>query len=117
MRTRPLPVTIAAILLVLFSLVNLLSPLLPMEGVPAFVVYLGVVLGVAGLLAAAGLWMLKRWALWLAIVVSVLNILSAAPGLAFAPTPMLRVAATVTVVGFALVILLVVLPGSRSAYT
>jgi hypothetical protein len=110
-------VTIAAILLVLFSLVNLLSPLLPMEGVPAFVVYLGVVLGVAGLLAAAGLWMLKRWALWLAIVVSVLNILSAAPGLAFAPTPMLQVAATVTVVGSALVILLVVLPGSRSAYT
>ncbi len=117
MRTRPLPVTVAAILLVLFSLVNLLSPLLPMEGVAAFVVYLGVVLGVAGLLAAAGLWMLKRWALWLTIVLSVLNILSAAPGLAFAPNAGLRVAATVTVVGFALVILLVVMPDSRRAYT
>jgi hypothetical protein len=114
---RPLPVTVAAILLVLFSLVNLLSTFLPMEGVPAFVVSLGVVLGVAGLLAAAGLWMLKRWALWLTIVVSVLNILSAAPGLAFAPNAGLRVAATVTVVGFALVILLVVMPNSRRAYT
>ncbi len=41
---------------------NILSTFLPMEGVPAFVVYLGVALGVAGLLAAAGLWMLKRWA-------------------------------------------------------
>jgi hypothetical protein len=41
-------VTVAAILLVLFSLINLLSPFLPMEGVPAFVVYLGVALGVAG---------------------------------------------------------------------
>ena len=117
MRARPLPVTVAAILLVLFSLTNLLSPFLPMEGVPAVVVYLGVALGVAGLLAAAGLWMLKRWALWLTIVVSVLNILSAAPGLAFAPKVVLRAAATVTVVSFAVVVLLVVLPTSRRAYT
>jgi hypothetical protein len=117
MSARPLPVTVAAILLGLFSLANLLTPVLPMEGVPAFVIYLGVVLGVAGLVAAAGLWMLKRWALWLTIVVSVLNILSAAPGLAFAPNAGLRVAATVTVVGFALVILLVVMPNSRRAYT
>jgi hypothetical protein len=116
-RARPLPVTVAAILLVLFSLTNLLSPFLPMEGVPAVVVYLGVALGVASLLAAAGLWMLKRWALWLTIVVSVLNILSAAPGLSFAPNVMLRVAATVTVVGFAVIVLLVVLPNSRRAYT
>jgi uncharacterized membrane protein (DUF2068 family) len=116
-RARPLPVTVAAILLVLFSLTNLLSPFLPMEGVPAFVVYLGVALGVAGLLAAAGLWMLKRWALWLTIVVSVINILSAAPGLAFAPNAVLRAAATVTVVGFAVVVMLVVLPNSRRAYT
>jgi hypothetical protein len=117
MSARPLPVTVAAILLGLFSLANLLTPVFPMEGVPAFVIYLGVVLGVAGLVAAAGLWMLKRWALWLTIVVSVLNILSAAPGLAFAPNAGLRVAATVTVVGFALVILLVAMPNSRRAYT
>jgi hypothetical protein len=30
---------------------------------------------------------LKRWALWLTIVVSVINILSSAPRIAFAPTP------------------------------
>jgi len=103
--------------MVVFSLTNLLSPFMPMEGVPAFVVYLGVALGVAGLLAAAGLWMLKRWALWLTIVVCVLNILSAAPGMAFAPNAVLQAAATVTVVGFAVVILLVVLPNARRAYT
>ena len=117
MRARPLPVSIAAILMVLFGLANLLSPFMPMEGVPVFVAYLGVALGVAGLLAAAGLWMLKRWALWLTIVVSVLNILSSAPGLAFAPTPTMRVLATIGVVGFAVIILLVVLPNSRRAYT
>ncbi len=117
MSARPLPVTIAAVLLALFSLANLLSPVMPTEGVPAFVAYLGVALGLAGLLAAAGLWMLKRWALWLTIVVSVLNILSAAPGMAFGPNAVLRVLATVGVVGPALVILLVVLPNSRRACT
>jgi hypothetical protein len=34
--------------------------------------------------------MLKRWGLWHTIVVSVLNILAAAPGLVFAPNPTLR---------------------------
>jgi uncharacterized membrane protein (DUF2068 family) len=76
-----------------------------------------VVLGVVGLIGALGLWMPKRWALWLTIVVSVLNILSAAPGLAFAPTPTLKVLATIGVVGFAVVILLAILPGPRRTYT
>jgi uncharacterized membrane protein (DUF2068 family) len=116
-RSRPQSVTIAAILLALLSVANLLSPVMPSEGVPAFVIYLGVVLGVLGLIGAGGLWVLKRWALWLTIVVSVINILSAAPGLAFAPTSTLRVLATIGVVGFAVVILLAVLPNSRRAYT
>ena len=73
--------------------------------------------GRRGTFAAAGLWMLKRWALWLTIVVAMLNILSAAPGIAFAPNVVLRAAATVTVVGFAVIVLLVVLPNSRRAYT
>lgn len=87
MRTRPLTVTVAAVLLALLSLVNLLSPLFPSEGVPSFVIYLGVVLGIVGLIAAGGLWVLKGWSVWLTIIVCVLNILSAAPGIAFAPTP------------------------------
>ncbi len=117
MSARPLPVTVAAVLLALFSLVNIITVFFPSGGVPKFVIYLGLVLGVLGLIGAAGLWGLKRWGLWLTIVVSVLNILSAAPGLAFAPTPTLRVLATVGVVGFALVIVLAVLPGMRRTYT
>ena len=115
MRARPLPVTIAAVLLVLFSLANLLSPVI-LSGAGS-VVYLIVVLGVLGLVAAGGLLLLKRWALWLTIVVSVLNTLSAAPGLVFAPDPTGRALATIGVVGFAVVILLAVLPGSRRAYS
>jgi uncharacterized membrane protein (DUF2068 family) len=115
-RPRPQPVTIAAILLALGSLANLLAPLiLPPEA--GSIVYLILVLGILGLVAAGGLWMLRRWALWLTIVVSVLNILAAAPGLVFAPDLTGRTLAAVGVVGFAVVIMLAVLPGSRRAYT
>ena len=116
MRARPLPVTVATVLLTLFSLANLISPLLPSEEVPAFVIYLGVVLGIAGLVAAAGLWMLKKWSMWLTIIVSALNLLSAAPGIAFAPNTALQVAATITIVGSALIIVLVVRPNSKRAF-
>ena len=112
--------TVAAILLALFSLLNLLFPLwaeaIPREEeVPALVVYTTVVVGVAGLVGATGLWMLRKWSLWLTIVVSVLNVLDAAAGVGGAPNAALQVAATVMVVGFALIIVLVVLPTSRCA--
>ncbi len=118
MSTRPLPVTVAAILMALISLVGLPGPLLPgSEEVPAVVIYGGVVLGVIGLVATVGLWMLKKWGFWLTIVVSVLNLLSAAPGVAFAPNAALQVAALVGVVVPALIIALVVLPTSRRTLT
>jgi uncharacterized membrane protein (DUF2068 family) len=113
MQARPLPVTIATVLLALLSLANLLSPLMLPDGVVALVV----VLGVAGLIGAVGLWMLKRWSLWLTIIVSLLNILLAAPGLVFAPNPTLRILAAVGVVGFAVVMSLAVVPSARRAYT
>ena len=114
---RPLPVTGAAVLLALLSLLYLIFPLLPTEGVPALVVYSNVVWSVAGLVAAAGLWMLKRWSMWLAIVLCVLAILSASPGLTAPSSALLGVLATVVVAGAALIILLVALPNSRRAYT
>lgn len=116
---RPLPVTIAAVLLALFSLLNVISTFIPAfsNGVPAIVVYGSAVLGLVGLAATYGLWMLKKWSVWLAIVLSVLNVLSAAPGIAFAPTTLLFVGALVTVVGYALILVLVVMPASRRAYT
>ena len=120
MRSRPQTVTLAAILLALFSMPNLLFPLwaeaIPREEeVPALVLYTTVVVGVAGFVGAAGLWMLRKWSLWLTIGVCVLNVLDAAAGVAGAPNAALQVAATVMVVGFALIIVLVVLPSSRQA--
>ncbi len=115
---RPQAVTIAAVMLALFSSLNVVSAFIPAlsDGVPAAVVYGSVVLGLVGLAGAYGLWSLKKWGVWLAIVLSVLNVLSAAPGIAFAPTTLLFVFAFVTIVAYAFVIVLVILPVSRRAY-
>lgn len=114
---RPPTITVAAVLLALFSALNLATPLTPAasEGIPAFIIYSSVVLGVAGLAAAYGLWARKRWGFWVTLAVSALNILAASPGLTLAPTTGAFVAAIVGVAGFALIALLVVLPASRRA--
>jgi len=116
MRSRPLPVSVAAVVQALFSLLSLPGPLLPgSEGIPAVVLYSGIVLGVAGLVASVGLWMLKKWSLWLTIIINVLGGLSAAPGVVAAPNAALQAAAIVGVLISVLVIVLVVLPPSRRA--
>ena len=120
MRTRPLPVTIAAILMVIFSLMNFPGPwwyLVPgaVEETPMFVIYSGIVLGIVGIVAAIGLWMMKRWGLWLTIVICVINILFNALGLVMAPGAALKAAIALQTIGFILTVVLVVLPDSRRA--
>ena len=120
MRTRPLLVTVAAILMALFSLMNFPGPwwyLVPgaVEATPMFVIYSGIVLGIVGIVAAVGLWMMKRWGLWLTIVVSVINILFNVLGLVMAPGAALKAAIAVQTIGFVLTVVLVVLPDSRRA--
>ena len=120
MHSRPLPVTVAAILLALFSLMNFPGPwwyVIPgaIEATPMFVIYVGIVLGIAGLVAAVGLWMLKKWGWWAAIVVSALNILFNVPAPAMVPTTTLLVAIAVQTIGFIVIIVLAVLPSVRRA--
>ena len=74
-------------------------------------------MGIVGLLGAVGLWLLKKWGLWITIIVNVLGALSAAPGIAFAPNVGLQVAATIGTVISVLIIVLLVLPISRNALT
>jgi hypothetical protein len=114
--SQPTAVTVAAALLALFSVLNLLFPLLPMEGIPAAAFYLSVVSGAAGFAGAAGLWLLRGWGFWITVIVSVLNIVDAAQGMAFAPSAALQFAATVTVLGFGIVVVLIMLPTSRRAF-
>ncbi len=121
MRSRPQSVTVAAILLVLLSLFDfpwLWMLLFPgVEEPPAFVIYSGIVLGLAGLVIAVGIWMLQPWRLWASIIVSALNFLLGAPGVIMASTAGMKVVVAGTEVVAVLVIVLVVLPTSRRALT
>ena len=119
MRSRPLSVTVAAILLVLLSLFNFPWPwLLLFPGVeqpPAFVLYTGLVLGVVGIVVAVGVWMTKAWSYRATIVVCVLNLLSGAPGVFLGPTVGIRVLSAVLEILAILIIVLVMCPSSRCA--
>jgi uncharacterized membrane protein (DUF2068 family) len=105
--------------LVLLSLMNFPFPwwfLFPgVEDPPTFVIYSGIVLGLVGLVVAAGLWMLKTWCLRATLIVCVINLLLGAPGVVLGPTAALRVTVLVTEVVAVLIIVLVVLPSSRRA--
>ena len=123
MRSRPLPVTVAAILMALFSVLNNFPgpwwDAIPgvVEETPMIVVYVSYVLGIAGIVAAVGLWMIKTWGLWLSIVVSVLNILLNGFGVFAVLSGALQAALAVGAIGFVLTLVLVVLPSSRRALT
>jgi uncharacterized membrane protein (DUF2068 family) len=121
MSLRPLPVTVAAILMALFSLMNFPGPwwyVVPgaMEETPMFIFYSGIVLGIVGIVAAVGLWMLKKWSLWLTIIVCVINILLSMPAPAMVSSAGLLALIAVQAIGFVLVIVLVVLSTSRRAF-
>jgi uncharacterized membrane protein (DUF2068 family) len=105
----------------LFSLMNFPGPwwyLVPgaVEVTPMFVIYSGIVLGIVGIVAAVGLWMVKKWGFWLTIVVSVVNILFNVFGLLMVASPGLLAIIAVQTIGFVLLIALVVLPTSRHAF-
>jgi hypothetical protein len=119
MHTRPQTVTAAAILMALFSVMNFPGPwwyLVPgaVEATPMFVIYSGIVLGIVGIVAAVGLWMMKTWSLWLTIVVCVVNILLNVSGLVMVLPGGLKALIALQTIGFVLVIVLVVLPSSRN---
>ncbi len=77
-------------------------------GIPQVVILLGALTGVAGLIAAYGAWRGQKWGVWLAIILSAVNGLSALPGVLFAPTSATRISAIVGVVVsiFVIVVLL-----------
>ncbi|QBD82970.1 hypothetical protein EPA93_46220 [Ktedonosporobacter rubrisoli] len=112
--SRPGVLTAAAILLGLVSLLSLATPIL--TGLPLLVTVIAIIEGLIGLVAVYGLWKAKRWGMTSAIIISALNALSAAPGLAFQPNLPALIGAGVTIAFSVLVIILTVLPPARAAY-
>ena len=80
------------------------------------VIYVSLVLGIVGIVAAVGLWMLKKWGLWLNIVISVLNILLNMFGVFAVQSGALQAALAVMAIGFVITLVLGVLPATRHAF-
>lgn len=111
---RPTPLAVAFVLIGLMGVGHLLVPFVPdVAKIPAAVVYGDVVLGVVGLIAAFGLWQLKRWGLVLSLIVLALNIVSAAPGVVSAPNVELHIVTAVYMLLSVLGIVLLALPSAR----
>lgn len=117
---RPRNYTIAAIAqfaISVFMVVSGVTALMPGSTIPDAIPYpvllLGFALGAIGLVSAYGIWQNQRWGVVLTIVVRALDGLSAAPGILFAPNPMLKTMASLGVVLAIVVIALLLWPKPR----
>lgn len=115
--TRSMSLAVALALLTLMGVGHLFVPFVPDAAkILAFVVYGDVVLGLIGLVAAIGLWRLKRWGLVLSLIILALNIVSAAPGMFAAPNVGLRVVTAVYAMLSVVSIALLGLPSARKSF-
>ena len=74
-------------------------------GIPQGVIILAAMSGVAGLFAAYGAWQGKKWGVWLTLFLCAVGILSALPGVLFAPNNAARASA---IIGIAISIFVIV---------
>jgi uncharacterized membrane protein (DUF2068 family) len=73
---------------------------------PYFVIVLGFMLAIVRIIAAYGTWHNQRWGIVLILLATALDTVAAVPGIFFAPTTYLWVAATVgTVSGIVIIVL------------
>ncbi len=120
-RVRPNTIAIAAATLAVTAITSLIEGVagdLPpgAEAIPQVVIAVSVVTTLLGLVAAYGLWMLRRWGFVLTIIVCVLSIVSAAPGLFIAPNRTLWASAIAGILVYAFILALVLLAPSRHAF-
>lgn len=119
---RPTTITVAAVLQFVVSLVGiaLSIPVLALGSTgspdepPFWAMVIGLALNVAGVIAAYGLWRNQRWGKVLTIFTRGADGLFSLPGVFFAPTSSLMVAATASVVLAIVIIALVLWPTGRS---
>lgn len=98
----------AVILFALQSLFNVVATVPPLlggpddqgyaAGIPQAVILLAAVGGMAGLFAAYGAWQGKKWGVWLTLFLCAVGMLSALPGVLFAPNNAARASAIIGIV-------------------
>jgi uncharacterized membrane protein (DUF2068 family) len=72
-RTRPLGVTIIAILVAIVGIFDVIVGLL---GLVILIGIFPLILGILALILAWGLWSLRTWAFWATVILAVLNIIN-----------------------------------------
>ena len=113
--SRSTALKIAALLSLLISLYGFVVniPLLAQgaaafdgtQGPPYFIIVVLFALSIVGLLATYGVWHNQRWAIVLTILVAALNVLTAMPGVFFAPVWYWQLSsATITLFGIATIV-------------
>ncbi len=118
---RPKSYTIAAVLIVLFSLTSLMfqvpnlmrgpGDIAPgVVGPPVFLTIISFALLVLGFVSAYGVWQVQKWGVMLAIVVAALGILTSIPAVIFAPFLALRLVGVLGVIWSAGIIVLLLRP-------
>lgn len=116
--TRPVSVVVAIILSVLVVVANFAGFALPSGGetAPLFVIVESIVIGVAGIPTAIGLWQLRRWGYISSIVVAALNFLFSIPGPWLAPTLAIKVFSVALGLASVAILVLVTRPDARRVY-
>lgn len=120
---RPKTYTIAAMIQFVVSLIAAGEALssLPqgavaldnMEGPGYGFTVLGLILGLAGLFSAFGVWKAQKWGVILTIIIRAVDGLTALPGILFSPTLEGKIAASLGVLIAAVVIVLLLWPKAK----
>ena len=74
-RRHPFLITVLAVLLVLHAFAWLIIGLTTWLSVGGFLAIALLIMGLVGLLLAWGLWTLKRWAFWITVVISAIDLI------------------------------------------
>ena len=113
--SRPRAYTIAAIVMVLYSLVDIAvnlpslaqgAPAPGTDGPPFFLLLFGFALDVVGIIGAYGVWRLQKWGVMLTVAIAALDCLTQLPGIIFAPGLLKVIAGFAFVAAAAVLVLL-----------
>ena len=74
-RSRPLGITIIAIIVAIFGILGIIDGILSLS-ISTTAGVIALVLGVLELILAWGLWTLQRWAFWAAVIIEILALIN-----------------------------------------
>lgn len=122
---RPRAYTIAAILMVVYSLIGALDSFSTLSagaavaaanaesGPPYALAVVSFIASILGFVSAYGVWRVQKWGVILTLVLSALNILTSLPAVMFAPDMGLRVVGAMGVIWAGVIIVLLLRPAGK----